>query len=108
MVYWNAFVSRFFSPTGVFRHALHGNDAEDPSDKQYEIMYPAIARYFHTHFSNGVKSMQLTLDKSGTDRLLSGELYSFDGARATLTSWYDSGSHVSSPCGERARGGPKN
>ena len=103
-MYWSSFVARFFSPAGVFRHSLHIGDGEDLLEKQYEIPYPAIARYFHTYFSSGVKSMQLILDKFGTDRYLPGDYYCIENYRASLTYWYESGSHVSAefPCQPRA------
>lgn len=92
--YWNMFVARFFSPAGVFRQSLHISDAEDTTDKQYEIAYPAIARYFHTHFGSGVKSMQLFMDKGGADRPLPGDGYCIENARSSIVYWYETGSHL--------------
>jgi hypothetical protein len=87
---------RFFSPNGVFRHSLHITDAEDTADKQYEIAYPAIARYFHTHFGSGVKNMQLIMDKGVTDRPLPGDCHCIENSKASLVYWFETGSHVSS------------
>ncbi|RDA92559.1 hypothetical protein CP533_0923 [Ophiocordyceps camponoti-saundersi (nom. inval.)] len=92
--YWNIFVARFFSPGGVFRQSLHISDGEDPTDKQYEIAYPAIARYFHTHFGSGVKSMQLFMDRGVTDRPLPGDCYCIENARSSIVYWYETGSHL--------------
>ncbi|KAH7311717.1 LIM-domain binding protein-domain-containing protein [Stachybotrys elegans] len=94
--YWNLFVNRFFSPNGVFRHTLYVSDAKDNTGntKQYEIAYPAIARYLHTHFSSGVKSMQLVLDKGLIDKALPGEYHLIEYSRATMLYWYETGSHV--------------
>ncbi|POR31952.1 Adhesion defective protein 1 [Tolypocladium paradoxum] len=92
--YWNTFVARFFAPNGVFRHSVHISDAEDTMDKQYEIAYPAIARYFHTHFGSGVKSMQLIMDKGVTDRLLPGDCQFIENSRASLVYWFETGSHL--------------
>lgn len=85
---------RFFSINGVFRHSLHITDNEESMDKQYEISYPAIARYFHTHFGSGVRSMQLIMDKGLTDRPLPGEFHCIENQRASLVYWFESGSHV--------------
>lgn len=63
-------------------------------DKQYEIAYPAIARYFHTHFGSGVKSMQLIMDKGLTDRPLPGDFHCIENQRASLVYWFESGSHL--------------
>ncbi|KAG5662232.1 hypothetical protein KAF25_004471 [Fusarium avenaceum] len=92
--YWNGFVMRFFSPNGVFRHSLHITDAEDTADKQYEIAYPAIARYFHTHFGSGVKNMQLIMDKGVTDRPLPGDCHCIENSKASLVYWFETGSHL--------------
>ncbi|PFH60300.1 hypothetical protein XA68_11146 [Ophiocordyceps unilateralis] len=92
--YWNMFVTRFFSPIGVFRQSLHISDAEDTTDKQYEISFPAIARYFHTHFGSGVKSMQLFIERGGPDRPLPGDGYCIESARSSIVYWYEMGSHL--------------
>ncbi|RCI13329.1 hypothetical protein L249_0322 [Ophiocordyceps polyrhachis-furcata BCC 54312] len=92
--YWNMFVARFFSPSGVFRHSLYISDAKEPMDKQYEIAYPAIARYFHTHFGSGVKSMQLFMDRGVTDRPLPGDCHCIENARSSIVYWYETGSHL--------------
>lgn len=90
-------MARFFSPIGVFRHSLHITDTEETTDKQYEIAYPAIARYFHTHFGSGVKSMQLVLDKGLVDRALPGDCLWIESSKASFVYWFESGSHVCSP-----------
>lgn len=87
-------MARFFSPSAVFRHSLRISDVEDMNDKQYEIFYPAIARYFHTHFHSGVKSMQLILDSGVTDRPLPGDCYCIENSKASLVYWFETGSHV--------------
>ena len=86
-------MNRFFSANGVFRHSLHISETEDTTDKQYEIAYPAIARYFHTHFSSGVRSMQLIMEKGLSDKPLPGECYCIEN-RASMVYWFDTGSHV--------------
>ncbi|KAM5382838.1 hypothetical protein ACJZ2D_002229 [Fusarium nematophilum] len=92
--YWNTFVMRFFSPNGVFRHSLHITDTEETTDKQYEIAYPAIARYFHTHFGSGVKNMQLIMDKGVIDRPLPGDCHCIENSKASLVYWFETGSHL--------------
>ncbi|CRK35529.1 hypothetical protein BN1708_019808, partial [Verticillium longisporum] len=87
------FVNQFFSTKGVFRHSVHITDHEDPSDKQYEISYPALARYFHTHFDSGVKNMQLIMEKGTTDRPLPGDGHWIENTKSSLVYWFDNGSH---------------
>ncbi|GFP57188.1 adhesion defective protein 1 [Trichoderma asperellum] len=93
--YWGRVVSQFFSsPNGVFRHSLHVSENEDAADKQYEIAYPVIARYFHTYFSSGVKSIQLILDGGSIDKALPGDCYCIENQRASFVYWFESGSHL--------------
>ena len=88
-------MNQFFSINGVFRHTLHVADDKEPSDKQYEIAYPAIARYFYTHFTSGVKSIQLIMDKGISDRPLPGDYHCIESSKTNMVYWFDTGSHVS-------------
>ncbi|ROT40227.1 hypothetical protein SODALDRAFT_91385 [Sodiomyces alkalinus F11] len=92
--YWNNFVAQFFSPRGVFRHSVHITDVEDQTDKQYEITYPALARYFHTHFDSGVKNMQLIMEKGTTDRSLPSHNQWIENTRSSWIYWFEGGSHL--------------
>jgi hypothetical protein len=92
--YWNDFVNRFFSQKGVFRHSVHITENDEQTDKQYEITFPALARYFHTHFDSGVTNIQLTMDKGTTDRPLPGDCHWIENSRASLIYWFDTGSHL--------------
>lgn len=93
--YWNAFVGRFFSTSAIFRHTLHASaDGEETGPRQYDIGFPAIARYFHTHFGSGVKSMQLTLGQGTVDRPTPGDGYSIENPKASLIYWFETGSHL--------------
>ena len=92
--YWNNFVQLFFSQKGILRHAILIRDKENHQEKQYEIAYPALARYFHTHFDSGVKTMQLIMEKGTTDRPLPGDCHWIECTKASLVYWFDNGSHV--------------
>lgn len=93
--YWDDFVRRFFSQKGIFRHIIRQAEAGEPNDKQYEITYPALARYFHTHFDSGVKSMQLVMAQGTTDKILPDDCHWVENTRASLTYWFEDNSHVS-------------
>ncbi|OLN86198.1 Transcriptional activator ptaB [Colletotrichum chlorophyti] len=92
--YWNNFVTQFFSPKGVFRHSVHITDVEDQADKQYEITYPALPRYFHTHFDSGVKNMQLIMEKGTTDKPMPIDGHWVENTKSSLVYWFESGSHL--------------
>lgn len=93
--YWAMFVEKFFAPTGVLRHSvwIAEEKGSSGSDKQYEIATPALARYFHTHFESGIKSMQLVLEK-GTERDLPNGHY-VESSKSSFVYWFDNGSQVS-------------
>ena len=94
--YWNTFVKYFFSQKGVLKHSFLIRDGEDQAhQKHYEIAYPAIARYFHTHFDSGVKSMQLVMDKGTSDRALPNDCHMVMNDKTSLLYWFEGGSHVS-------------
>lgn len=103
LTYWNAFVDRFFAPDSVFRYSLHVTEGGETTDKQYEISFPAIARYFHTHFDSGVRNMQLILDKGTTDRPLAPDGHFIENPKASLVYWFETGSHVSTCCTARKK-----
>ncbi|PQE17357.1 Topoisomerase II-associated PAT1 protein [Rutstroemia sp. NJR-2017a BVV2] len=88
--YWGAFVEQFFSPKGVLRHSVFVND--EHSNKQYEITFPALPRYFYTHFDSGVKNMQMILEK-GTEKALPAGHY-IESQNASFVYWFDNGSQL--------------
>lgn len=97
--YWQGFVAQFFAERGVFRLNLfiypnnEANAEEQGTSKQYEITQPALARYFHTHFTSGIRNMQLTFEKGTIDRPLPNNCHFIENPKASLIYWYDN-SHV--------------
>jgi hypothetical protein len=92
--YWANFVQQFFSHKGIFRHSLLCKEGETQTEKQYELSYPSLARYFYTHFESNVKTIQLVLDKGITDRPLPNDCHFIENNKASLVYWFDSGSHL--------------
>ena len=90
--YWLNFRDRFFSPKGVLRHSVWVVD--DSSNKQYEIAFPALARYFHTHFESGIKNMQMVMEK-GTEKELPNNGHYIESQKSSFVYWFDNGSQVS-------------
>ncbi|TVY87574.1 Transcriptional activator, partial [Lachnellula willkommii] len=91
LLYWSDFVNRFFSPKGVLRHSLWFTD--DGANKQYEITYPALARYFFTHFESGVKTMQLIMEK-GTEKDLPHSGHYIESQKSSFVYWFDTGAQL--------------
>jgi len=91
--FWMNFVAKYFSPRGSFRHTLWiAEDVANPNNKQYEITYPALARYFHTHFDSGIQTMQLILTGTTERQLPTGQFV--DCEKASFVYWFDNGSQV--------------
>ena len=89
--YWLQFVDRFFSPKGVLRHSVWV--AGENTGKQYEITFPALARYFHTHFESGVTSMQMVMEK-GIEKELPNNGHYIESQKSSFVYWFDTGSQV--------------
>lgn len=92
-------MAQFFSAKGVFRHTLSitnpdTSSEESGTDKQYEIVQPALARYFHTHFQSGAQQIQLTLNKGSTDRPIGNGGHFIENPKANMIYWFEA-SHVS-------------
>lgn len=66
--HWSDFVKTFFSPLGVLRHCVKVDD----TSKQYDITFPALPRYFNTHFQSGMTSMQMLVQSGEESRLPNG------------------------------------
>jgi hypothetical protein len=90
--YWLNFRDRFFSPKGVLRHSVWIVD--ENSNKQYEITFPALARYFHTHFESGIKNMQMIMEK-GSEKELPNNGHYIESQKSSFVYWFDNGSQVS-------------
>jgi hypothetical protein len=89
--YWQQFVDRFFSQKGVLRHSVWV--AGENTGKQYEITFPALARYFHTHFESGVTSMQMIMEK-GSEKELPNNGHYIESPKSSFVYWFDNGSQV--------------
>lgn len=90
--YWLNFRDRFFSPKGVLRHSVW--QADDSSNKQYEITFPALARYFYTHFESGIQNMQMIIER-GTEKELPNSGHYVESSKSSFVYWFDNGSQVS-------------
>jgi hypothetical protein len=78
------------------KHTILFKEGDDSAQaKHYEIAYPAIARYFHTHFDSGVKTMQLVLDKGTIDKPMPNDCHILWNDKASLVYWFEDGAHVS-------------
>ncbi|KAL4938942.1 LIM-domain binding protein-domain-containing protein [Aspergillus oleicola] len=59
LAYWSNFVDKFYSPTGVLRQGVFNSQA---GAKQFEIATPALARYYFTQFTSGIRQIQMVIE----------------------------------------------
>jgi hypothetical protein len=59
LLYWQAFVDKFYSPVGVLRQGVYNPQA---GSKQFEISTPALARYYLTQFTSGIRQTQMLVE----------------------------------------------
>lgn len=59
LLYWQSFVDRFYSPGGVLRQGVFNPQA---GSKQFEIATPALARYYLTQFTSGIRHIQMVVE----------------------------------------------
>ena len=88
--YWQSFVDRFYSPTGVLRQQL--SDSEN-NLKAWEIPTSALARYYWTHFSSGVQNMQMIMENARSKDLPSGG-HIVECAKSSFIYWFADDCHV--------------
>jgi hypothetical protein len=91
LAYWAEFVETFFSPRGVLRHSVW--DIDENSSKQYEVTFPALARYFFTHFESGIINMQMIAEKA-KEKELPNNCHYIESQKSSFIYWFDNGSQV--------------
>ncbi|POS83496.1 hypothetical protein EPUL_005153 [Erysiphe pulchra] len=89
--HWSSFVETFFSPKGVLRHSVWVMD--DKTNKQYEVTYPALPRYFNTHFESGIKSIQMILER-GSEKELPNNFHYIESQKSSFVYWFEGGAQV--------------
>jgi hypothetical protein len=89
--YWSDFVEQFFSTRGVLRHSVWIVD--ERASKQYEITFPALARYFYAHFESGIKNMQMITERA-KEKELPHNCHYIESQKSSFIYWFENGSQV--------------
>lgn len=55
--YWEQTIARYFSQFGSMRQQLFSN--KNGIDKSFQLQFPSLARYYHSHFAAGVRQILL-------------------------------------------------
>jgi hypothetical protein len=100
LAYWAEFVETFFSPRGVLRHSVW--DIDENSSKQYEVTFPALARYFFTHFESGIINIQMIVEKA-KEKELPNNCHYIESQKSSFIYWFDHGSQVCCPSWHRRK-----
>ncbi|KAK5086406.1 hypothetical protein LTS08_004285 [Lithohypha guttulata] len=53
--YWQEVMAKYYSPLGSVRQQLY--NAKTHSDKSFQLRYPSLARFYHSHFRHGIKKI---------------------------------------------------
>lgn len=88
---WEDFVSLFFSPLGFVRQQVF--NIKNKADKRFQIPYAALARFFYSHFSCGIKKMIMSTFDCRETALQNGVHHVWSN-NASLTYVYASGIRV--------------
>ncbi|RAK85870.1 hypothetical protein BO79DRAFT_41398 [Aspergillus costaricaensis CBS 115574] len=88
---WHNFVLRFYSPGGVLRHTVCNPQAN--SSKQFEIATPALARYYLTQCTSGIKHIQMLVD-GARERDSPNGGHIVESAKTAFIYWFANGSQL--------------
>ena len=53
--YWQDVISKYYSAFGSHRQAIYNNKTQ--SDKSFQLRFPSLARFYHSHFKNGIRKI---------------------------------------------------
>ncbi|KAJ2958639.1 hypothetical protein NQZ79_g5830 [Umbelopsis isabellina] len=89
--YWHRVISDNFSEEGTFRHDMTNHQTEEK--KVFEIPNSLLARYYLTYFQSGVVQMNWTLE-TPMEYMSPTGAWIVDTPQASLTQFFDNGSHI--------------
>jgi len=89
--YWQEVISKYYSQAGSMRHQIFNNRTQ--SDKSFQLPYPSLARFYHSHFANGVKKMFMQSFEHALEPLTNGG-YHVVSRKVYLTYEYNDGLRV--------------
>lgn len=92
MPYWNSFVERFYSPNGVLRQGVFNPQS---GSKQFEIATPALARYYLTQFTSGIRHIQMVVE-AARERDSPNGGHIVESTKTSFIYWFTNDTQVSS------------
>lgn len=68
--YWSEVMAKYYSPTGSMRQQIYNN--KNQSDKSFQLQYPSLARFYYSHFANGVRKIFMQSFEHAQEQLPNG------------------------------------
>ncbi|KAL1954453.1 hypothetical protein VTO42DRAFT_1177 [Malbranchea cinnamomea] len=99
LAYWQSFVEQFYSPAGVLRQGVWNAQT---GTKQFEILTPALARYYWTQFNSGIKHIQMIVENTVERDLPTGGQI-VESPRSCFIYWFENGCQLVSQGSLRAQ-----
>ena len=86
-------MEQFYSPGGVLRQGVWNAQT---GSKKFEILTPALARYYWTQFNSGIKHIQMIVENVAERELPNGS-FVVDSQRSCFIYWFENGCQVRNP-----------
>lgn len=87
-------MERFYAPGGVLRQGVC--NPQTGSSKQFEISTPALARYYLTQFTSGIRQIQMVVEDA-RERESQPGVYFVESPRTSFIYWFTNDSQVRLP-----------
>lgn len=89
--YWQEVIHKYFSPHASVRQQVYSR--ANNHDKSFQLNYPILARFYHSHFQNGVKQILMQSFEHSQEMLPNGGTHLYT-TKATLTYVYNNNVRV--------------
>lgn len=91
LAYWQNFVAKFYSPMGVLRQGVWNAQV---GSKQFEISTPALARYYLTQYTSGIRHIQMVMEGAREQESPNGG-HIVESGRTSFIYWFTNDCQVS-------------
>ncbi|KAL9105678.1 MAG: hypothetical protein Q9227_009196 [Pyrenula ochraceoflavens] len=91
VTHWQEFVEKHFSENGALRQQVWNSNQE--GNKQFQITYGALPRYFLTQFSSGIDKITMHMEDPREGELPTGG-HSVSSPRCSVTYWFKNDTHL--------------
>lgn len=89
--YWQEVMAKYYSPFASVRQQIW--NSKTGTDKQYQLRYPSLARFYHSHFKNGIRKIHMQSFEHAQNALPNGGYHVWS-KKLFVTHEYDNGTKV--------------